>query len=157
MSTFRKDNENLAARGAASGAATGATTGATVNGPDRSADSAAGASAAVLVAATPGDGIAEAMNPAAYDEYWKSNYASRPYFVSGREWADYEPAYQYGYKSFGAHRGRQFADVESDLKRQWDTVRGKSRLMWEEAKEAVRDGWRHVERAMPGDADRDGR
>lgn len=153
MSTFRKDNENLAAHGAASGDGRGAA----ANGPDRSADSAAGASTGVLVAATPGDGIAEAMNPAAHDDYWRDNYASRPYFVSGREWTDYEPAYRYGYKSFGAHRGRHFAEVESDLKRQWDTVRGKSRLMWEEAKEAVRDGWRHVERAMPGDADRDGR
>jgi hypothetical protein len=29
--------------------------------------------------------------------------------------------------------------------------------MWNDAKQAVRAGWHRVERAMPGDADNDGR
>jgi hypothetical protein len=36
-------------------------------------------------------------------------------------------------------------------------MRGDSRLDWEEAKHAVRAGWHRVERALPGDADGDGR
>ena len=48
-------------------------------------------------------------------------------------------------------------DVESDLQRNWDSTRGNSKLAWNEAKGAVRDGWHYVERALPGDADGDGR
>ena len=35
--------------------------------------------------------------------------------------------------------------------------KGKSRLNWEEAKDASRAAWHRVERAIPGDADGDGR
>jgi hypothetical protein len=35
--------------------------------------------------------------------------------------------------------------------------KAKSRLTWENAKDAVRDAWHRTERALPGDADRDGR
>jgi hypothetical protein len=30
-------------------------------------------------------------------------------------------------------------------------------MAWNDAKGAVQDGWHYVERAVPGDADRDGR
>jgi hypothetical protein len=36
-------------------------------------------------------------------------------------------------------------------------VKGQSRLSWEQAKSASRAAWDRVERAMPGDLDRDGR
>jgi hypothetical protein len=35
-------------------------------------------------------------------------------------------------------------------------VKGKSRLGWDRAKEATRDAWNRIERAIPGDSDRDG-
>ena len=45
--------------------------------------------------------------------------------------------------------------------RDWDRVKGTSRLTWENAKHATRDAWQHVsdfvERATPGDSDRDGK
>ncbi len=153
MSTIRKDHSIGAGTGAAAGAVTGAMVG-TVGGP---IGIAAGAVVGAALGAAAGDGIAEAVNPTAYSDHWKNNYTSRPYFVSGREWTDYEPAYQYGYSAFAANRDRKFADVESDLESNWDATRGNSRLMWAEAKDAVRDGWHYVERAMPGDADGDGR
>jgi hypothetical protein len=40
---------------------------------------------------------------------------------------------------------------------EWDRVKGHSRLSWEQAKAASRAAWDKVERAMPGDLDRDGR
>jgi hypothetical protein len=153
MSTIRKDHSIGAGTGAVAGSVAGATVGA-VAGP---VGMAAGAVVGAVLGAAAGDGVAEAMNPTTYGDYWKKNYESRPYFVSGRAWTDYEPAYQYGYSAFGAHRGRTFADIESDLQGKWDATRGNSRLAWAEAKEAVRDGWHYVERAMPGDADGDGR
>ena len=50
-----------------------------------------------------------------------------------------------------------FEDVQNELERNWDSAKANSRLAWNEAKGAVRDGWHHIERAMPGDADGDGR
>ena len=48
-------------------------------------------------------------------------------------------------------------DAQNDLERNWNKARATSKLGWSDAKEAVRDGWHRVERAMPGDADGDGR
>ena len=40
---------------------------------------------------------------------------------------------------------------------EWDRVKGHSRLSWTQAKSASRAAWDRVERAIPGDSDRDGR
>jgi hypothetical protein len=109
------------------------------------------------IGAKAGDSIAEAVNPTEYTNYFETNYKSVPYYQSGRDWSDYQPAYQYGYDTYGQYRGQKFEDVESSLERDWDSSRARSRLAWNEARDAVRDGWHHIERAMPGDADRDGR
>ena len=53
--------------------------------------------------------------------------------------------------------GREFDDVEPDLRREWERSEWKDGLSWEKAKKAARDAWHRVERALPGDADRDGR
>jgi hypothetical protein len=47
--------------------------------------------------------------------------------------------------------------VQADLERGWDRARGASKLAWNDAKSATKDAWHRVERALPGDADRDGR
>lgn len=150
MSANKTDHPVAATTGAAAGAVTGAVVGA-VGGP---VGMAAGAVVGGVVGAVAGDGIAEAVNPSVYGDYWKQNYAHKPYFVSGHEWTDYEPAYLYGYQSYSQHRGRKFAEIESDLQRSWDATRGQSRLLWADAKEAVRDGWHYVERAVTGDTSR---
>ena len=153
MSEIKKDHSIGTGTGAVAGVVTGATVGA-AGGP---VGMAAGAVVGGILGAAAGDSIAEAVNPTVYGEYWKNNYESKPYFTAGREWSDYEPAYRYGYSAFGDNRGRTFTDIESDLQRNWDATRGKSRLAWNEAKGAVQDGWHYIERALPGDADGDGR
>ena len=59
------------------------------------------------------------------------------------------------------HPGRKFEDVEGDLSRGWNAARGKSALEWERARSATRDAWNRVsdtvERAIPGNLDRDGK
>ena len=92
-----------------------------------------------------------------YKDHFRNNYQTASYYNKERDWNDYEPAYQYGYNQYGQREGQRFEDVENDLERGWETTKANSRLAWGEAKEAVRDGWHHIERAMPGDADRDGR
>ena len=141
-----------AAGAVAGGLATGAAVG-TVAGP-------VGTAVGAIVGGLAGKGIAEQIDPTVEDAYWRDNYASRPY-VSGGSYDDYGPAYSYGVNSYSKYAGRDFDDVESDLSRDWDSVRGKSSLTWERAKHATKDAWNRVsdsvERAIPGDSDRDGK
>jgi hypothetical protein len=47
--------------------------------------------------------------------------------------------------------------METRLEAGWDIAKGKSKLAWTDAKQAIRSAWNSVERILPGDADRDGR
>ena len=140
----------------AGGIATGAAVG-TVAGP---VGTAIGAAVGAVVGGLAGKGIAEQIDPTREDAYWRDNYASRPY-VGGGSYDDYGPAYAYGVNSYSRYAGRDFDDVESDLSRDWDRAKGTSSLGWDRAKHATRDAWDRVsdsvERAIPGDSDRDGR
>jgi hypothetical protein len=89
------------------------------------------------------------------ERYWQQNYASRPYYRSGSDYSDYRPAYNYGWDAAHRYRGRRWEDVENDLERGWEKAKYNSKLGWHQAKDAVRDAWHRVERALPGDADRD--
>jgi hypothetical protein len=100
--------------------------------------------------------VAAAVDPAVEDEYWQVNYRTRPYVTSGADYSTYRDAYRYGWES-RANRTGTWADAQNDLERNWDKAKATSKLGWSDAKEAVRDGWHRVERAMPGDADGDGR
>lgn len=151
--SIKKDHSIGEGTGAIAGAVTGAIAG-SMAGP---VGTVVGAVAGGALGAKAGDSIAEAVNPTEYTEYFESSYRNAPYYSTGRDWSDYQPAYQYGYDTFAEHRGQRFDDVESQLERDWDSSRARSRLAWNEARGAVRDGWHHIERAMPGDADRDGR
>jgi len=120
-----------------------------------------GAAIGAVVGGLAGKGIAESIDPTAEDAYWRDNYASRPYIDSGASYDDYGPAYGYGVSSYSKYPDRSFDEVESDLSRDWDTARGASSLTWDRAKNASRDAWNRVsdtvERAVPGDSDRDGK
>lgn len=154
MSDVKKDHSIGAGTGAVGGAVAGAAVGSAVAGP---AGTVVGALAGGVAGAKAGDAIAEAVNPTAYDAHFKKHYQQAPYYSAGREWADYQPAYRYGYDTYGEYRGQRFEDVEDRLERNWDHAKSDSRLAWAEARDAVRDGWHHIERTIPGDADRDGR
>jgi len=153
MSDIKKDHSLGEGTGAVAGAVTGAAVG-SVAGP---VGTVVGAVAGGALGAKGGGAIAEAVNPTEYNSHWESNYRNAPYYSAGRDWSDYQPAYKYGYDTYGSYRGQRFEDAESQLERDWDHAKGNSRLAWSEAKGAVRDGWHHIERALPGDFDRDGR
>ncbi|HET7747002.1 MAG TPA: hypothetical protein VFM29_06850 [Vicinamibacteria bacterium] len=140
--------------GATGGGAAGAAVGGAVGGP---IGAVAGAAVGAVAGGLAGKGAAEAVNPTVEDAYWRDNYRTRPYVTAGTAYDDYRPAYQYGWESYSKYRGRKFEDVEPDLRRDWERGQHNARLGWENAKGAVRDAWHRVERALPGDADRDGR
>jgi hypothetical protein len=137
--------------GATGGAAGGAAVG-SVAGP---VGTAVGAVVGGVAGGLAGKGVAESFNPTVEDEYWRANYASRPYVEAGEDYETYAPAYRYGWESFVP--GQPFDDFEPQLRRGWEKSEWSAELAWERAKEAVRDAWHRIERALPGDADRDGR
>ena len=144
--------------GAIGGVAGGAAAGAAVGGMTGPVGALVGAAVGAVAGAVAGRGMG--VDPAVEDAYWRDNYSSRPY-VQGGTYDDYGPAYQYGANARTKYPNRSFDDVETDLSRDWSNARGKSSLQWENAKHASRDAWQRVsdtvERAIPGDSDRDGK
>jgi hypothetical protein len=91
------------------------------------------------------------------DRYWRENHATRHYANPASNYEEYQPAYQYGTDAAHRYRGREWEEVQRDLERGWDKAREGSSLAWENVKDAARAAWDRVERALPGDADHDGR
>ena len=139
--------------GAAGGAVAGMATGAAVGGP---IGAVVGAAVGAVAGGVAGHGVAAVINPTVENGYWQRNYSTRPYVKAGAPYSDYRDAYRFGWESAGAGY-ESFDAAEKDLSSKWNDARGNSRLNWADAKDAVRDSWHRVERAIPGDADGDGR
>jgi hypothetical protein len=84
-----------------------------------------------------------AINPTAEDAYWRRVFQDEPYFEAGRGYDDYGPAYRVGYTG-PLRREGHFHEVEDDLRRDWDGVKGRSRLNWTQARLAVLAAWDRV-------------
>lgn len=142
--------------GAASAGAAGAAIGGAIGGP---VGAVVGAVVGAFGGGLAGKGVGEAIDPTVEDAYWQSNYSSRPYVDTSATYDDYQPAYRTGYEGYSRYgnTGKSFNEIENDLQRDYETNRGKSNVTWEKAKHATRDAWDRVERAVPGDIDKDGR
>ena len=139
--------------GAAGGAVAGMATGAALGGP---IGAVVGAAVGAVAGGAAGHGVAAVINPTVENGYWQQNYNTRPYVKAGAPYSDYRDAYRFGWESAGSDY-ESFDAAEKDLANWWKDARGNSRLDWADAKHAVRDSWHRVERAIPGDADGDGR
>lgn len=97
-----------------------------------------------------GKAAAESVNPTIEDEYWRTHYSTRSYIEAGRQYEDYQPAYQAGYQ--GYHRyaatGKGYDEVEPELQRDYETRRGRTGLAWEKAKHATKDAWERLENSV---------
>ena len=93
------------------------------------------------------------------DRTWRDQHKTRDYFDKNMDFErDYRPAYRYGTYLRSQNPKRNWdTNAETEFGRRWDNIKGDSRLTWDRAKLAARDAWHGVERAIPGDADRDGR
>ncbi|NIA52061.1 YsnF/AvaK domain-containing protein [Massilia sp. TW-1] len=77
-----------------------------------------------------------------YRNDWQQNYASL-----GGTYDDYAPAYRYGYdmRRDARYQGRNWDDVESSLRSDWDARYGSAGAStWERMKAAVRSGWNRM-------------
>jgi hypothetical protein len=99
------------------------------------------------------------FNPSVHDIYWREAYSREPYYTADYTYDDYAPAYRAGYEAAGRYVGqnKRFDDVEPELRANYERIKGKSRLAWDDARVAVRAAWHRVERMLPGDFDKDGR
>jgi hypothetical protein len=143
--------------GAGTGALAGGVAGGALGATAGPAGAVVGTAVGAVAGGMAGRDIAEVVNPTAEEAYWRGRYMSEPYYAKDYSFDDYAPAYRVGYEGWSKYRGRSFAEVEPELRTRYDSERGSSRLSWENAKSAMRAAWDRVERAMPGDADKDGR
>jgi hypothetical protein len=135
--------------GAAAGAALGAVAstaavGATLGSAAGPIGTVIGVVAGGVAGAFAGKAVAEKISPTEEDNYWRGNYQARPYVKKGAAYEDYQPAYRYGWESRVQHDGRNFDDVEPQLRTGWGDT--KSQLEWDHARHAVRDAWERIEK-----------
>lgn len=128
--------------GAAGGAVAGAAAGA-MGGP---IGAAVGGVAGAVAGGLAGKGAAEAVNPTAEDAYWRETYQREPYYVAGRSYDEYRPAYEMGWSAATRYPG-DFDTVEPELSRDWGRARTQSSLEWPQAQPAARAAWERVRRS----------
>jgi len=132
------------AAGMAAGVAGAVVAGAAAGSAAGPLGAAVGAVIGAGIGAGTGHTIAAQINPKGEDLYWRQNYSTRPYVVSGSDYNTYQPAYQYGVDSYVQHQGKSFDEVESDLGENWNNIRGGSNLGWDDAKPATRDAYNRL-------------
>lgn len=117
--------------GAAAGAAAGA-----FGGP---VGAAIGGVAGAVAGGLAGKSAAEAVNPTEEDAYWRESFHREPYYVGGRTYDQYRPAYELGWSSVGRYEG-DFDAVEPRLADDW-RARHSDGLAWTDARPAARAAW----------------
>jgi hypothetical protein len=77
------------------------------------------------------------------DAYWRTNYFNRPYGASG-DYERFRPGYRFGFESAARYHGRDWNDIEPELRTGWDAYEHRGTSSWEQVKDAVRDAWNRV-------------
>lgn len=81
----------------------------------------------------------------AENSYWFEHFRLRPYYRANTPYSDYESAYRYGLDAYHIYEGKRFDDIdENSLRAGWERVKGRSSLVWENAKAAVRDAYERL-------------
>lgn len=77
------------------------------------------------------------------DDLYYRNHWNSVYGAGGESYDAYQPAYSYGstMAQNDKYRGRQWNDVENDLRTDWDTRYPAEQSTWDKMKSAVRAGW----------------
>jgi len=94
-------------------------------------------------------GIADLIDPAAEEAYWRENYESQSYYEAGFTYEDYHPAYRCGWEGRARYEGRSFEEAERDLEADYNRYRGSSRLSWDKNRRAVRAAWDRFDATDP--------
>jgi hypothetical protein len=141
------------------GSAGGAAVGAAIGAPFGPLGLLIGGTIGAVAGGAAGHAAGERIDPTYETEYWRNEHRNRPYYDQSFDYDnDYAPAYRYGVESRERHRDRTWDDrLENDLSTDWEGgAKGKSRLKWEQAKQAARDAWNRTDTSYKayGDTDR---
>ncbi len=129
--------------GAVSAGVAGAAAGAAMGGP---VGAVVGAAAGATAGAVAGNSFVSEFDADEEATYWSNQYQLRPYYRSGTTFADYEPAYRFGWETaqrpeFGR---RKFEDIEEELAAEWRRERSAVAGDWKTYRDAVRDAWQRI-------------
>jgi len=145
MSTLKKNHILGAGSAALAAGAAGAAIGAVVAGP---AGLAVGAAAGGALGAVVGNRASEAADTRHDLGHFQQIFRTMPYYVEGRDWHDYAPAYRYGLETYASYAGQALAQVETQLQGGWEAAaRFGSRLQWQQARPAVEHAWQSLDDA----------
>jgi hypothetical protein len=104
--------------GAGGGAAAGFTAGAVLGSTMGPIGTAVGAVIGTVAGAFAGDAIADRIDAAAEDAYWREHHHAQPYAAAIDPFEDFAPAYRIGYSGF--RRGVSFQDREAELRMEYE-------------------------------------
>jgi hypothetical protein len=129
--------------GAVSAGVAGAAAGAAMGGP---IGAVVGAAAGATVGAVAGNSFVSEFDVDEEEAFWSDQYQFRPYYRSGTTFADYEPAYRYGWESARRpeFKRRSFEDLEDELAAEWRRERNAVTDDWRLYRDAVRDAWSRI-------------
>jgi hypothetical protein len=148
MSLLKKDHVLGAGSAALAAGAAGAAIGAAVAGPPGLA---IGAAAGGVLGAVFGNRASESADSRQDLGHFEQIYRTMPYYIDGRDWHDYAPAYRYGLDTFDQHPGCPIEQVDSQLHGGWESAaRFGSRLGWDHARPAVAHAWQSLADAVEG-------
>ena len=125
---------------AAGGIAAGAAAGTVAAGP---VGTVVGAAVGAVVGGLGGKAVAKHFDPTVEEQHWRGNYEREPYYQRGMTFDDYAPA-RVGGEARGRYGDASFDDVEDQLASDYERARGKSRLEWDDARDATRAAWMRV-------------
>jgi hypothetical protein len=129
--------------GAASGGVAGAAVGTIVAGP---VGAVIGAAVGAVAGGLAGKSAAEAVNPTAEEIFWRETYLREPYYVQGRNYEYYAPAFRAGWEGRVHHDGRTFEEAEPDLKADYLLTKTELDPGWLDVRPAVLAAWNRVDR-----------
>ena len=99
-----------------------------------------------LAAGAVGGGFAvqaddETVDASKEDAFWRERHSSEPYAI-GTPYEDYAPAYRAGYEGYLRRGGEKFADVEENIREEYQSHR--AGLPWEKARPASAAAWKRL-------------
>lgn len=93
-----------------------------------------------------GNPTIQATQDVLQDAFWHDHYHLQPYYVSGRGYDQYRPAYELGWKAAVQYPG-DLASVLPVLETQWPGAKGTSLLAWRQVSSAVQAAWERMRKA----------
>lgn len=80
------------------------------------------------------------------DAYWRAQFSKEGYYVRGRGYDQYQPAYAMACIQLLQNPGTEFPEMEGMLEAQWLAYSGSSLLPWREVRGAMQAAWDHASR-----------